>query len=80
MSVAKGAGLQCEAIVTDMNQVLGKSAGHTLEMFECIKYIKNEYKNYRLEKITNELIISLLMMVYKISKEDAFKKINTSPT
>ena len=75
VSVAKGAGLKCEAIITDMNQVLGKSAGHTLEMLECIKYLKNEIKDYRLEKITNELISSLLMMVHKISKEDALKKI-----
>ena len=76
MSVAKGAGLQCEAIVTDMNQILGKSAGHTLEMLECINYLKNETKDSRLESITNELISSLLMMVYKISKEEAQKKIN----
>ena len=75
VSVAKGAGLKCEAIITDMNQVLGKSAGHTLEMLECIKYLKNEIKDYRLEKITNELISSLLMMIHKISKEDALKKI-----
>ena len=53
VSVAKGAGLKCEAIITDMNQVLGKSAGHTLEMLECIKYLKNEIKENRLEKITN---------------------------
>jgi len=76
VSVAKGAGLQCEAIVTDMNQILGKSAGHTLEMLECINYLKNEYKDSRLESITNELISSLLMMVYKISKEEAHKKID----
>ena len=77
VSVAKGAGLKCEAIITDMNQVLGKSAGHTLEMLECIKYLKNEIKDYRLEKITNELISSLLMMVLRISKEEALKKINS---
>ncbi len=76
VSVAKGSGLQCEAIITDMNQVLGKSAGHTLEILECIKYIKNETKDSRLENITNQLISSLLMMVYKISKEEAHKKID----
>ena len=80
VSVAKGAGLKCEAIITDMNQVLGKSAGHTLEMLECIKYLKNEIKDNRLEKITNELISSLLMMVHKISKEDALKKIEVEGT
>ena len=76
VSVAKGAGLKCEAILTDMNQVLGKSAGHTLEMLECIKFIKNENKDSRLEKITYELICALLMMVYKISKDQALQKIN----
>ena len=76
VSVAKGAGLKCEAILTDMNQVLGKSAGHTLEMLECIKMITNKNKDIRLEIITNELIASILMMVQKISKEDALKKIN----
>ena len=75
--VAKGAGLNCEAILTDMNQVLGKSAGHTLEILECIKYIKNDLKDHRLEKITNELISSLLVNIYKISKEEAYNKINT---
>ena len=75
--VAKGAGLNCEAILTDMNQVLGKSAGHTLEILECIKYIKNDFKDHRLEKITNELISSLLVNIYKISKEEAYNKINT---
>ena len=74
--VAQGAGLQCEAIITDMNQVLGKSAGHILEISECIKYIKNDFKDHRLEKITNELISSLLVNIYKISKEEAQKKIN----
>ena len=38
VDVAKGASLKCEAILTDMNQVLGKSAGHSLEVTECIEY------------------------------------------
>ena len=75
VSVAKGAGLKCEAILSDMNQVLGKSAGHTLEMLECIKFIKNEIKDPRLEQITYELTASLLMMVCKISKDEALQKI-----
>ena len=39
VSVAKNAGLSCEAIVTDMNQVLGWNAGHTLEVKESIEYL-----------------------------------------
>ena len=53
VSVAKGAGLQCQAILTDMNQVLGWNAGHSLEKRECVEYLTNERKNKRLEKITN---------------------------
>ena len=73
--VAKGSGLQCQAILTDMNQVLGWNAGHTLEVIESIKYLKNENTNERLEKITNELSTTLLLMVKKISKEDALNEI-----
>ncbi len=75
--VAQGAGLQCEAIITDMNQVLGKSAGHILEISECISFLKNQEKETRLEKITYELIASILMMSQKLSKEDALEKINS---
>jgi len=74
--VAQGAGLQCEAILTDMNQVLGKSAGHTLEILECINFLTNKEKDLRLETITYELIASILMMSQKLSKEDALEKIN----
>ncbi len=77
VGVAKGAGLQCEAIITDMNQVLGKSAGHILEISECINFLKNQEKESRLEKITYELIASILMMSQKLSKKAALEKINS---
>ncbi len=76
VNVAKGANLKCEAILTDMNQVLGKSAGHSLEVEECIEYLTTKQRNQRLEIITNDLISSLLMMIKKISKEEALKQIN----
>ena len=75
--VAKGAGLKCEAILTDMNQVLGKSAGHRLEILECINFLTNQEKDPRLMKITYELVASILMMSHNLSKEDALKKIDT---
>ena len=76
VSVAKGAGLQCQAILTDMNQVLGWNAGHTLEIKECAEYLNNKRKNKRLEKITNELIASVLMMAKKTEKQESYEKIN----
>ena len=77
VKVAQGGGLQCEAIITDMNQVLGKSAGHILEMSECIDFLKNQEKESRLEIITYELVASILMISQNLSKEDALKKIDT---
>ena len=76
VSVAKEAGLQCQAILTDMNQVLGWNAGHSLEIRECAEYLTNKRKNKRLEKITNELIASVLMMAKKIKKQESYEKIN----
>tara|TARA_B100000029_G_scaffold462267_1_gene494638 strand:- start:1044 stop:2357 length:1314 start_codon:yes stop_codon:yes gene_type:complete len=73
VSVAKGAGLKCEAILTDMNQVLGWNAGHSLEIEECIEYLLNNKKNERLEKITNELVSSVLMMTKNIDKKESFE-------
>ena len=76
VTVAKGAGLQCQAILTDMNQVLGWNAGHSLEIRECAEYLTNKRKNKRLEKITNELIASVLMMAKKTEKQESYDKIN----
>ena len=76
VSVAKEAGLQCQAILTDMNQVLGWNAGHALEIKECAEYLTNIKKNTRLEKITNELIASILMMAKKIDRQAAYEKIH----
>ena len=76
VSVAQDAGIKCEAILTDMNQVLGHSAGHALEIKESIEYLTNSFKDPRLEKITNELATSLLVQSYDCSKEEANLKIN----
>jgi len=75
VNVAKEAGLRCSAVLTDMNQVLGWNAGHSLEILEAIEYLKNNKKNKRLENITNELISVLLVMIKDISKEEALKLI-----
>ena len=76
VSVAKGAGLHCEAILTDMNQVLGRSAGHSIEVKECIEYLTSNKRDSQLETVTNELASSVLMMIKKISKKEALIKIN----
>ena len=78
VKIAKGAGLQCSAVLTDMNQVLGWNAGHTLEVLESIEYLTNKKKNERLEKVINELISTLLVLIKKITKENAIQQIKDS--
>ncbi len=78
VSVAKEAGIKCEAILTDMNQVLGYTAGHTVEVIESIEYLIKKNKNMRLEEITNTLATSLLIQTFNCSKEEALIKINES--
>ncbi len=76
VSVAKNAGLKCRAILTDMNEVLGFNAGHSLEVIECIDYLIGNNKNKKLESITNTLSAELLCMNDKnLSMDSALKKI-----
>ena len=77
VKIAKNAGLKCTAILTDMNQVLGFNAGHSLEVIECINYLIGSKKNLRLETINNDLTAKLLCMNdKKLKKNDALKKIS----
>ena len=39
VQVARGAGLRCAALITDMNQVLGTTAGNALEVREAIDFL-----------------------------------------
>ncbi len=39
VQVAHGAGLRCTALITDMNQVLGRTAGNALEVREALDFL-----------------------------------------
>lgn len=55
VDVANGAGLPTTALITDMNQVLGHSAGNALEVREVIDYLTGERRDERL----HEAVIAL---------------------
>ena len=42
VAVAKGAGLACTALITDMDQVLGRTVGNALEVAESVAYLRGE--------------------------------------
>lgn len=62
VSVANGAGLATSALITDMNQVLGRCAGNAVEVMECIRYLKGEKRDPALHEATLALSAELLVL------------------
>jgi thymidine phosphorylase len=60
VNVAQGAGLPARALITDMNAVLGHTAGHALEVQEAIGYFNNTHRDPRLHTVTMALCGHLL--------------------
>jgi len=60
-SVAAGAGTPTSALVTDMNQVLGRNAGNALEVVEAIEILRGERREGRLIEVTRALAAEMLL-------------------
>ncbi|WP_193186015.1 thymidine phosphorylase [Nisaea sediminum] len=61
VDVANGAGLPTTALITDMNQVLGHSAGNALEIREVIDYLTGERRDERLHEVVIALGAEMLV-------------------
>jgi thymidine phosphorylase len=62
VEVAEGAGLPCRALLTDMNQCLGTTAGNALEVGEAVAMLKGEPVDRRFEAVTVALTASALVL------------------
>ena len=60
MAVAAGAGLPCQALISDMNQVLGHSAGNALEVAESVAFLTGALQEPRLLALTLALAAQML--------------------
>ena len=60
--VARGSGLACDAIVTDMQQVLGRTAGNALEVQEALDLLLGRPGDARLREVTLQLSARLLVL------------------
>ncbi len=60
VEVAQGAGLPARALITDMNQVLGTTAGNALEVQETLDYLSGVAREPRLHAVTLALAAQLL--------------------
>ncbi len=78
VKVANGAGLPTVGLLTDMNQVLGRTAGNAVEVAEAVEYLQNKNVNPRLREVTTALTAELLV-IGKLAKntDEAKGKIET---
>jgi len=68
-TVANDAGVNTQAIITDMNQVLGSTAGNALEMYETVKYLTGKLREPRLHQVVVTLAKAMLLNS-KIASDD----------
>ena len=60
VAVANGANLPTCALITDMNQVLGRAVGNSLEVAEALSFLRNENPESRLREVVLTLAQAML--------------------
>lgn len=69
--VANGAGVNTVALITDMNEVLGTTAGNALEVREAVDYLTGAARETRLHEVTASLASAVLVQARLAADEDA---------
>jgi thymidine phosphorylase len=62
IGTAARAGLTTRALITDMNEVLGSTAGNALEIDEAVRFLRNETRESRLDEVTLALCAEMLLV------------------
>jgi len=62
VSVAEGAGLPTTALITDMDQPLGRCAGNALEVAECVELLTSATGDARLREVILALAVEMLLL------------------
>jgi len=61
ISTASNAGVTTHVLITDMNEVLGTTAGNAVEIEESMRYLRNEYRDPRLDEVAIALSAEMLV-------------------
>ena len=81
IGTAAKAGLNTRALITDMNEVLGATAGNALEIRESVLYLRNEQREPRLDDVTLSLCAEMLIVGgIEIDRDVARKKCDEAVT
>jgi thymidine phosphorylase len=62
IGTAEKAGLKSHAIITDMNEVLGTTAGNAVEIRESVRYLRNEVRESRLDDAVLSLCAEMVLL------------------
>jgi thymidine phosphorylase len=75
VEVANGAGLRCSALLTDMNQCLGRTAGNALEVREAIEVLTGRDAEPRLREVALALAAEILVLGRVVAEQDAAPRV-----
>jgi thymidine phosphorylase len=62
ISTANTAGLKTHALITDMNEVLGSTAGNALEIAESMRFLRNDARDSRLAEVVLSLCAEMVLV------------------
>ena len=62
VDVANTGGIRTAALLTDMNQPLGETAGNAVEVLECIRFLRGAVRDARLWGVTRALGVEMLVL------------------
>jgi thymidine phosphorylase len=74
IATAATANLKTHVLITDMNQVLGRTAGNALEIDEALRYLRNEERESRLDEVVLGLCAEMLVVTGTSPDRDAARK------
>ena len=79
VATAALADLKTRVLITDMNEVLGRSAGNALEIAEAVQYLKNDRREHRLDAVTLGLCAEMLLAGgIETDRDTALRKVDTA--
>jgi len=74
LGTAAASGIKTHALLTDMNENLGLTAGNAVEVRESVQYLVGDHREARLDEVTLGLVAEMLLVGGIESDRDAAKQ------
>lgn len=77
IAIADRANLKTHALITDMNECLGHTAGNALEIAEAVRFLRNEERETRLNEVVMALCAEMLVVTgIEVDRDKALHKVD----